>query len=137
LPRGWTQRRLDQALDALDHVAVTVIADAEGDVLIVATGDPDGELRRLRVNAKHPLAVEAAVWVTREAGRTLADAARGRLVAAGKQMKGRWVACRPDAAMTAIEAEAAERAIWIYTASDRLRLVLVKDERQMMRMERG
>jgi len=135
LPTGWTRRRLDQALEALEHAAVVVIADAEGDVLIVAAADPEGELRRKRVDAKHALAIESLTWVSREASRTLAEAARGRLVAAGRQMKGRWVSARPDAALNAILIEAAERSIWIYTDADRERLALAKEERRLQRME--
>jgi hypothetical protein len=137
LPRGWTQRQFDRALDALGHVAVTVIADTEGDVLIVATSDPDGELRRLRVNAKHGLAIEAMVWVGEGAGKTLAEAARGRLVKSGRQMKGRWVACRPDTATAAVLQEAEDRFMWIYTDDDRRRLALERGEREFKRMERG
>lgn len=106
-------------------------------MLICASSDPDSELRRLRSTAKHALAIESVTWVAEQAARTLAEGARGRLVAAGKEMKGRWVACRADAARRAIEAEASERAIWIYTDADRLRLVLAKDERRFQRMERS
>jgi len=137
LPRGMTKRDLDRLLDDLDHKAVVVFEDSEGDVLIVATGDPDGEMRRLRVNAKHALAIKAVAWVGDAAAGTLAEAARGRLVSLGKPMKGRWVACRPDIAEQAVIAEASDRRIWVYTDADRLRLALSKAERRMQRMDRA
>lgn len=132
-----TRRALDRALEALEHVAVTVIADAEGDVLIVASADPEAEVRRLRSTAKHALAIESMTWVAAAAGRDLADAARGRLVHMGKPMKGRWVAVRADVALQAVVQEAGDRGIWIYTDADRLRLVLAREERRWARMERG
>jgi hypothetical protein len=123
---------LNDALDALDMVAVAVVADDEGDCIIIASGNVEGQVRQLRTYAKHGLGVEAVLWApSAEVARRIADGARGRLVAAGKGMRGRWIGCRADIAEQAVRAEASDIGCRLLTDAERLSLAVKKVERRV------
>jgi hypothetical protein len=130
-------KALKKALDGLEAVAVAVIVDDEGDVMVVASSDPDADVRRMRSVMKHGLGLEAVAWAhCKDAARLIADAARGRLVKAGFRMRGRWVTCRPDDALAAVLGEADDHGLTLINDAGRLRQAAAAMERAMRRWER-
>jgi hypothetical protein len=126
-----------QAAEDLKFVAVAVIVDDEGDVMVVASVDPGADVRRMRSMMKHGLGLEAVAWAhCGDAARLVSDAARGRLVKAGFRMRGRWVTCRPEDALAAVLGEAGDHGLTLINDAGRLRQAAAAMERAIKRWER-
>lgn len=117
--------------------ALAVIVDSEHDMVIVATSDPDGEVRRWRMTAKTALGVGLVLWTPgKEVARRVAEQARGRLVAEGYAMKGRWLAARLRDAEAAIRLEAASVGCRLWTDAERLAEAIGRADYEVRRAER-